>query len=322
MIAAQHLRGWARISEARIVALCDVDPAMAEKRRTEFVPDARVYTDVATLLVHEQLDFVDVLTPPAHHAAHVRMAAARGLHVICQKPLTADLDEARALVQDLRSHPGLFIVHENHRFRPWFQDVQRRHAAGFFGRPRYLRFEQLDPYEPKEAFKAAAAHGVMLEYGTHLVDMMRALWGEPRRVYARLHRQNPRVAGDSLAHAVYEYEDATAVIDIAWKRGGAQQGSFLLVGEEGEAHYEGRMTRGERARLRLMRDREVVLDEPRIPTNDYDDSFFLLQRGATLAMLGRGPVPQPAADNLRTLECSLAPYQSATNGSVVDCPGE
>ena len=50
-----------------------------------------------------------------------------------------------------------------------------------------------------------AALGVLLEYGTHLVDMVLTLLGVPVRTYARLHRFNPRARGESLALVVYEY---------------------------------------------------------------------------------------------------------------------
>ena len=44
--------------------------------------------------------------------------------------------------------------------------------------------------------------------------MMRALLGEPLRVYARMHHVSRKIRGESLAHACYEYKGATAVIDV------------------------------------------------------------------------------------------------------------
>lgn len=321
MISEFHLRGWQRIPEVEIVALCDPAPGVAEARRATFVPGARVYHDPADLLAAERLDFVDIITPPSMHAAHCRMARAAGVHVICQKPLCPDPDEAARLVADMRAASRVFAVHENHRFRPWFQEVCRRHAAGFFGRPRFVRFEQLDPYEPAEAFKAESPLGVLFEYGTHLVDMVRALLGEPRGVYARLHHQNPRVRGDSVAHVVFEYPDTTATVEIAWKVGGLQQGGFLLVGDRGEAFYEGRMTRGESARFRLTAGTEVVLDETRSPTDDYVESFHLFERDATLAMLSGRPPVQTGEENLATLALTFAAYRAAAEGRSISLPG-
>ena len=323
MISEFHLRGWQRIPEVEIVALVDPARSRAEERRAQFAPLADVHETLDSLCTDfapgqaGSLDFVDIVTPPWLHREHCLRAAQAGVHIICQKPLCDRLEEARALVSELRDYHRLFLVHENHPYRPWFRDILQRHRAGFFGSLRFLHLMQHDAHEPPEVFKAEAERGVLLEYGVHLVDMVRALLGEPDRVSARLQRINPRVRGDSLAHVVFGYRDTTAVLDISWKAHGLAQGSVLLVGDAGEAFFEGRMTRGDVSRYRVASGNTVVLDEQRSPTVDYVDAFFLLQREFADGMLG-GQVPvQQAANNLKTLTATFAAYQAAANGAPV-----
>jgi D-apiose dehydrogenase len=317
MISEFHLRGWRRIPEVEVVALGNRTVERAEARRREFAPQARVYRDLRAMLDAAELDVVDILTPPALHREHCLLAKEAGLHVICQKPLCDDLDDARELVREMDGHPKLFAVHENHRYRPWFRDVLRLHGEGFFGRVHFVRVEHLNPTAPGEAYKLETEAGVLLEYGTHLVDMMRALLGEPGRVYARLHRLNPQVKGESLAHASYEYAHATAIIEAGWKKQGALQGSLLVAGEEGEAYYEGTLTRGEAARFRLFKGGEAVRDEARSPYDDYVESFYLFQRECVDAILGGAAVAQTGAENLKTLAATFAAYRAAAGGRVV-----
>jgi predicted dehydrogenase len=320
MISEFHLRGWQRIPEVEIVALADPERAAAEERRARFAPGARLYTALDEMLAKEALDFVDIITPPVLHAEHCLAAKAANLHVICQKPLCLDLDEAARLVDAMASSSKLFAVHENHRFRPWFREIRRRHQEGFFGRLRYARIDQFDPFAPKEQFKLDAPLGVALEYGTHLIDMARALLGEPRAVYARGHKPNPAVKGESLAHILFDHVEATSAIEIAWKAAGLHQGGLLLVGDEGEAIFEGRLTRDTSARFRLVRGNEVVLDETRSPTDDYVESFYLFERDVTDAMLTGRAGEQTGAENLRTLEATFACYQSMAEGRLVRIP--
>jgi predicted dehydrogenase len=325
MISEFHLRGWQRIPEVDIVALVDPARDRAEDRRAQFAPHARVHETLDSLFAKESgtaVDFVDILTPPWLHREHCLHAAQAGVHIICQKPLCDRLEEAQALVAALRDYDRLFVVHENHTYRPWFRDMLQRQRAGFFGRPRFLHFVQHDAREPPETFKAEAERGVLLEYGVHLVDMVRALLGEPGRVSARLHRINPRVRGESLAHVVFEYPEATAVLDVSWKAHGLAQGSVLLVGEAGEAFFEGRMTRADVSRFRITAANTVVLDEQRSPTEDYLDAFFLLQREFTDGMLGIHAPAQLAADNLKTLAATFAAYQAAADGVPVLLSGQ
>jgi predicted dehydrogenase len=317
MIAEYHLKAWAQVPEVEIVALGDRDVDRAELRRAEFVPAARVYAGLPELLGHETLDFIDILTPPAAHHEHCLLAKAAGLNITCQKPLCDTLADARALAAAFDGYPRLFAVHENHRYRPWFQDVVRRARDGQFGTIRFLRLEHHDA-EPAEAYKLQSEAGVWVEYGTHLVDMMRDLLGEPQRVTASFRPISPNVRGPSLAHVVYEYPETTAVIDTAWKPAGLLHGSVLVKGDRGEAFYEGTLTRGERSRYRVVRGRAVELDEERSPQRDYEDSFVAVQRECAAAMLGGPPVVQTAAEHLRTLECTFAAVEAARRGGVVE----
>ena len=317
-IAEFHLRGWARIPDAEICSLADPDGARAEARRAAFAPEARVYDCLESVLPREPLDFVDIITPPWLHREHCLLAAQAGLHVICQKPLCDRLADAESLVEALRHHPGHFVVHENHRCRPWFQEVIRLQRAGFFGQLRHVQLEQHDPVEPPGKNDLEAEQGVLLQYGVPLVDMVHALLGDPTRVHAWMQRINPRVRGESLAHVVMDYAGLAAVVDVSWKPVGLQQGRALVVGDKGEAYYEGRMTRADTARFRVCHGNTVVRDEVRSPTADYVDSFYQFERDFTGAVLNGRPPPQPAAENLRSLRVAFAAYESARSGGAVE----
>lgn len=318
MISEFHLRGWSRIPEVEIVALCNRTLSRAEERRAQYVPGARVYDNLESMLAQEQLDFLDILTTPEMHASHCLAARRADLHVICQKPLCPTLKEARELVAAMSESPHIFAVHENHRYRPWFQRVRKLFLEGKLGKLSLLRVEHLIPTEPREAYKNQSETGVWLEYGSHLVDMMRSLLGEPSRVHARMHHLNPAVAGESLAHAVYDYPDATAVVEAGWKHSALTQGCLLLLCSEGEAWYEGSLTRGREARLRISQGDQLISDENFCAYDDYVESFYLFQRECTNAMLGRGSITQSGAENLRSLTCTMAAYDAARSSAIVE----
>lgn len=315
MISEFHLRGWRRIPEVEIVALGNRTLARAEARRAEFAPAARTYSDLGELLAAEKLDFIDILTTPELHFDHCRAAMAAGVHIICQKPLCESLDRARELVALTRNYGKLFAVHENHRYRPWFQRVRPLFREKQI---RFVRIEHLNATEPKEAYKNTAATGVWLEYGSHLVDMMRALLGEPLRVHARMHRVNPNVAGESLAHATFEYPDCTAVVEAGWKHSPTTQGSVLIAAEDAEAWYEGTLTRGDTGRIRVSEGTTVVYDQALSPYEEYVESFYLFEREFTDAMLGRGGIIQTGDEHLKTLVSTFAAYDSARTGEVTE----
>ena len=317
-IAEFHLRGWARIPEVEIVALADPDRARAGQRRDAFAPQARVYENLDAVLTEERLDFVDLLTPPGQHRDQCLRAQAAGVHVVCQKPLCDDLEDARSLVREFIGYPKLFCVHENHVFRPWFRQILAEQRNQGLGAWRWVRLEQNDAALPPQEFCHTSKLGVLLIYGVHLVDMVRTLLGPPGKVSARLQRISPGIQGESLAHVAFEYPEATAVVDVAWKEGGFSQGGALFLGDRGEAFYEGTMTRGGAARLRISRDGVTVVDQARSTLEDYVEAFYLFERAFADAMSGAGPAPQPAAENLATLEMTFAAYAAAGRDRTVD----
>jgi len=317
MISEYHLRAWARIPEVQIVALGNRTIEKAEQRRREFCPEAAVYGSLTELLERERPDFVDILSAPEAHEEHCRQAVEAGAAVICQKPLAHDWDAALRTAEVLSAPRVVAAVHENHRYRPWFRRVLDARRSGLLGRVRFLRIEHFNATSPAEAYKRAAPTGVWLEYGSHLVDMMRALLGEPASVLAQGYRVSHTVAGESLVAAQYQFDGATASIEVGWKESALTQGSLLAIGDEGEAWFEGTLTRGGPTRLRLVHRQTVVLDETRDAMADYNESFYLLQREFIEALAGAGTITQTPAEHLATLRAVFAAYGSMESGTLV-----
>ncbi|MBF0432016.1 MAG: Gfo/Idh/MocA family oxidoreductase [Fibrobacteria bacterium] len=319
MISKYHLMGWQRLENVEIKALVSRNTDNA-KKRIEFAPGATIYSDYLEALEKEDLDFVDILTPPHVHAWYCLEAKKRGIHIICQKPITDNLDDAHTLVNVFEGYDKLFAIHENHRYRPWFTDMQQKLKEGFFGEKHYVHIQQLNPSEPDVAYKLAMKEGVLLEHGTHLVDMTHALFGTPLRTYARLHHMSKKLTGENFAHVMFEYPETTVCIDVGWKPGGVQQASFLLTGDEGEAYYQGSMVRGGDSRYRLMNGKEVVLDEQRNSADDYVESFYLFEKECTELMLNGNvhQVTQSGAENIKSLASTFAAYESAYTSSIME----
>ena len=103
----------------------------AAKRAEEFsIP--KVYRDAETMFAAEAIDALDVASPRQTHAGWVEAAAARGIDVLCQKPMTPTLAESEALVRRVEGKSRL-MVHENWRFRPWYRELKRWIVAGELG---------------------------------------------------------------------------------------------------------------------------------------------------------------------------------------------
>ncbi len=99
-VAGQGAYNWTEVDRAgaEIVALCDVDEGRAGPARGKF-PKATFDVDFRDLLDRKGIDAVIVATPDHTHAVATVAALKSGRHVYCEKPLTHDVAEARAVAE-------------------------------------------------------------------------------------------------------------------------------------------------------------------------------------------------------------------------------
>ena len=188
--------------------MCDPDPRRAAARAEEFgIP--QVYADAETMFAGQEIDALDVASPRETHATWVEAAAARGIDVLCQKPLTPTLAEAEALVERVGARVRL-MVHENWRFRPWYRDLKTWIADGLLGETELARLATISsgflpdgtgrrPALERQPFMAREPRLMIAEVLIHHLDTMRYLCGPLRVVGARAARTLLDVAGETLA---------------------------------------------------------------------------------------------------------------------------
>src|SRR5690606_22860946 len=93
-----QLSGWNEVGGVECVALYNRTVSRAEQMAADFgVP--RVYASPGELLDNEQLDFIDICTAVETHSPLTKLAASRGLDVVCQKPMAASLEEAEDMLR-------------------------------------------------------------------------------------------------------------------------------------------------------------------------------------------------------------------------------
>jgi D-apiose dehydrogenase len=92
-----HHDGWRRLERTELVGVCDRDRGKAEAMAEAFGVE-RAFGDPAAMLDACKPDLVDLITPPATHAALVGLAAERGIDAVCQKPLAPTLAQGCAFL--------------------------------------------------------------------------------------------------------------------------------------------------------------------------------------------------------------------------------
>lgn len=174
-----HASALAMIPNTRVVAICDIVPALTENFQRQWGttwPDIQVYSDYREMLAREEIDILSVCTPDNRHADIVIAAAERGIPaILCEKPLATTLADADRMIAAIEAHGTLVSVEHTRRWDPFFHRAKEIIDAGMIGTVRTI---------------VGTLHGeraMIFRNGTHIVDLICYYAGSaPTAVFARL----------------------------------------------------------------------------------------------------------------------------------------
>jgi len=165
----------------RVVALVDPDPARTAALGRHF-RSARAFSSLAEALAARSPSLVIVTSPPGLHAAHAVAAFEAGSHVLCEKPMAIRVEDAELMVAAARAAQRILAVGMTRRMYPSLVDARALIAAGVLGddvRFVYREGHVYDwPVSTDAVFRrASAGGGVLMDYGSHVLDMLSVLFG-------------------------------------------------------------------------------------------------------------------------------------------------
>ena len=256
-VTQHHLAGWDRLAgQAKVVAIADPNLDAARARAAAHGIE-QVFSSAQDMLAACALDAIDVAAPREFHAPIVRMAAARGLAVLCQKPLAPTLAQARSLVEEVAPRCRL-MVHENWRFRPYYRDLAAWLAAGRIGDVLQAQMTLLTsgllpdaqgqlPALVRQPFVATLDRALVMEILIHHLDTLRFLLGDLRLAYARLGRGSPAMRGEDRAFIAMETAQGSPVAVqsslAVHGRAPALADRLTVIGSTGTIELEGNTLR-------------------------------------------------------------------------------
>ena len=317
---------WSRIPEVDIAAIADLDPEKARAMAAQFgIP--RHYSDWQEMITAEQPDFVDIITPPAAHEEMCRFAAARGVNIICQKPLAPTLEECTRIVENAAAAGVRFMVHENWRWQPWYREMQRIRQSGIIGD--FTNIEILtrlgdgwgdNAYLDRQPFFRDYPRLLIYETGVHFIDTFRYLLGEVTEVYAHLRRLNPVIKGEDAAQLFLKFEGGATANWSANRYNEAESpnprytfGSVRIDATGGHLT----MDTESNIRLKALGQPAMDLHYDHQNMNFAGDCVYTLQRHFVDCMTAGRAFESNGQDYLKTLQVVHAAYDSDAGSKIV-----
>jgi predicted dehydrogenase len=185
---------------------------------------ARTYSDFTEMAKREArlkdgVEAVSIVTPNHVHFAAAREFLKRGIHVICDKPLTSTMADAKKLLATAEKSDALFILTHNYTGYPMVRQARAMIAAGELGETRVVQVEYPQdwmaeapaPDNKQAAWRTDPAQsgmgGATGDIGTHAYNLLRFVTGlETERLAADLHSFVPGRLLDDNAHVLLRFK--------------------------------------------------------------------------------------------------------------------
>ena len=297
-----------------VAAVAGTSPEKAEAFG-EGVP----YDDVDELLEREQVDVLHVCTPNDVHAAQALAALARGVHVVCEKPLAVSVEQARQMIDAAEGLVNATCYHA--RGYPLVEEMRARVAGGDLGKVAFVHGRYLcdDLLFPASGWRIDPARSgpsyVVGDLGTHWLDLAEHVTGQTLVELLADFRSFAGGALEDYATLLLRYSGGAAG-SLVLSAGAAGRKNQLLFECEGSA---GGFTWDQETPTELLHrvadgPRQIVVKDPltnterarpmsRYPAGHgegYGGAFRNLFENVYAAVAGREHAPFPTfADGLR-----------------------
>lgn len=229
-----------------------VIPALLDEKRSELwgivtrdpakaAPyGVRVFTKLDAALGAGGADVVYVASPVFLHAPQTLASLGAGKQVLCEKPVAMNYAEARSMVEAARAAGKTLGIAYYRRTYPKVARAKELLRQGAIGQPllAYVTcYEWRSGTEVERAWlfdPARAGGGPLFDIGSHRIDVLNFLFGEPQRVAGQLSNAINATAVEDCATAMIEYANKVrGIVDVRWNSR-VKKDEFRIIGTDGE----------------------------------------------------------------------------------------
>jgi predicted dehydrogenase len=328
-----QLAGWREVGGVRPAAIYNRTRARAEEVAHAHGIRA-VYDDAERLLREVKPDFVDNITEIGGHVPLSLLAAQHRTPTVCQKPLAPTLADATRLVEAFRRARTPLLVHENWRWQAPMRRLRALLAAKAIGTPLRARLTMTSGFDvfANQPALARMKRFILMDLGTHLLDVARVLFGEARTLACVTSRTLPDVRGETVATVLMTMgaPKTHVIVELAYARTPLEP-SRREIFPQTLAFIEG--TTGS---IELCADFVIRVTTPAgtsvtrqaPPRYPWADPRYDIAHASIVACCadllrglrgGKGG-ETTGSDNLKTLRLVFAAYESARVGRTVRIP--
>jgi predicted dehydrogenase len=230
--------------DSRLVAFCSRDLARAQEfTRRHADPrttGTRAYATLATMLSDKDVTAVYVATEHHRHCEDTIRAAEAGKHVLCEKPMATNVDECRRMISACVSNGVALAIAYYRRWYPKVRKMKELLESGAIGNPVHGSICLVSRLNPERAAPEnwrlrdeLSGGGALVDSGSHRLDLLCYLLGEPERVAGLAERQELPIEVPDAESLLIRMKNGAHVVTRHGFRARNARDDFELFGTRG-----------------------------------------------------------------------------------------
>ena len=229
--------------------LTDIDLYFASRNLERAQSYSNAYNGLGAFGSYEEaisntnIEAVYICTPHHMHVEHANLGASYGKHILVEKPISNNVEDAKAIISSASRNHVKLMVAENYRFMPSVRLCKKLIDQGAIGRVRVVQVQQESPYEPSDWRKNPDLNGggVFIDAGIHKIHFLRYILGEPHQIYATAPNMAPeeKTGEDGMIFVAKWKSGEVGFIYHSWTSSEIETPLWISIsGTLGRIHFE------------------------------------------------------------------------------------
>jgi len=231
-ISATHITQWQKLP-VELAAGSDINPDAVAKVEEKGLQG---YDNWRQMLDEVQPDIVSICTPPFLHREMAVECLERGIHVLCEKPMAATLQDAEAMAKGAAQAKTKLMIAYCHRFHGPIMKLKEVLDSGILGQPVFFRGAFTGMIEFTTNHRAnlkMAGGGALMDNGSHAADLYQFLLGKFARVSCRAGTLLQQMETDDVGIILFTGENGCFGEIIAGYSLPGELTEWVITGEKG-----------------------------------------------------------------------------------------
>ncbi|WP_346428492.1 Gfo/Idh/MocA family protein [Alicyclobacillus mengziensis] len=317
-----HATAYADMTQAELVGVVDIRLSAAEAVAAKL--QTKAFKSFEAALASEDIDVVDICVPTYLHRRYVEQVAGAGKHVVCEKPMARNLEDAQAMIEACEGAGVQLFIAQVVRFFPEYRrahDLVIKGAIGEVGNARAFRGGVFPTAWNDWYANVELSGSLIVDLMIHDFDFLRWCFGDVERVYAKSQLGRELNRTDHALVSLRFKNGIIAHVEGSWAYPSGFRTELEITGTKGMITHDSAATAAIHKQLRSSGGQNGGKEgsSVAVPESPLRKSPYQLELEHFMDCLRTGTDPLVTAeDAYKALEISFCALKSARTGEPVN----